>query len=139
MQFSTTAVQFSIHCLKKSDCFLRKSFERPFSTSLILNVLPLMKCSNDLNKCKSVGAKFLSLSLSLYIYIYIYIYMHVSLNSKDKFCLYNLIKILSCFLGFRLEFTDEFTKIVPSAFGPFIGHHQGFLACVKSVVFKNEY
>ena len=50
-----------------------------------------------------------------YIYIYIYIYMcvcvcvcvelgsncsfkHVSLNDKDKFCLYNLLKILSSFL-----------------------------------------
>ena len=28
---------------------------------------------------------------------------------------------------------DEFTKIVPSVFGPFIGHHQGSFACVKSV------
>ena len=27
---------------------------------------------------------------------------------------------------------DEFTKIVPSAFGLFIGHHQGLFACVKS-------
>ena len=27
---------------------------------------------------------------------------------------------------------DEFAKIVPSAFGPFIGHHQGLLACIKS-------
>ena len=30
---------------------------------------------------------------------------------------------------------DESTKIVPSAFGPFIGHYQGLLAGVKSVVF----
>ena len=30
---------------------------------------------------------------------------------------------------------DEFTNIVPSAFGLFIGHHQRVLACVKSVVF----
>ena len=36
-------------------------------------------------------------------------------------------------LGFRLELVDEFTKIVPSAFGPFIGYHQGSLACIKSV------
>ena len=28
---------------------------------------------------------------------------------------------------------DKFTKIVPSAFGSFIGHHQGFLGCIKSV------
>ena len=28
---------------------------------------------------------------------------------------------------------DEFTKIVPSAFGPFIGHPQGILACIKIV------
>ena len=28
---------------------------------------------------------------------------------------------------------DEFTKIVPSAFESFIGHHQGLLACIKSV------
>ena len=28
---------------------------------------------------------------------------------------------------------DEFIKIVPSAFGPFIGHHQRLLACVKNV------
>ena len=27
---------------------------------------------------------------------------------------------------------DEFTKIVSSAFGPFIGHHRGLLACIKS-------
>ena len=27
----------------------------------------------------------------------------------------------------------NFSKIVPSAFGPFIGHHQGLFACVKSV------
>ena len=32
---------------------------------------------------------------------------------------------------------DEFTKIVPSAFGPFIGHHQELLAYVKSVVLKS--
>ena len=36
-------------------------------------------------------------------------------------------------LGFRLELVDESTKIVPDTFGPFIGHHQGLLACVKSV------
>ena len=36
-------------------------------------------------------------------------------------------------LGFRLELVDEFTKIVQSAFGPFISHHQGLTACVKSV------
>ena len=29
---------------------------------------------------------------------------------------------------------DEFTKIIPSAFGPFIGHHQMLLARVKSVL-----
>ena len=28
---------------------------------------------------------------------------------------------------------DEFTNIVPSAFRPFIGYHQGLLACIKSV------
>ena len=37
-------------------------------------------------------------------------------------------------LGFRLELVDEFTKIVLSAFGPFIGHHQELLACIKSVL-----
>ena len=31
---------------------------------------------------------------------------------------------------------DELTKIVPSSFGPFIGHHQGLLECIKSVFFK---
>ena len=31
---------------------------------------------------------------------------------------------------------NEFNKIVPSAFGHFIGLHQGLLACIKSV-FKN--
>ena len=36
-------------------------------------------------------------------------------------------------LGFRLELVDEFTKIVSSAFGSFIGHHQGLLACMKCV------
>ena len=39
-------------------------------------------------------------------------------------------------LGFRLELVDEFTKIVPGAFGTFIGHHQGLLACIKSVFEK---
>ena len=45
----------------------------------------------------------------IYIYIYIYIYIcvcvgssrsfkHVSLNNKDKYCLYNSFKILSSFL-----------------------------------------
>ena len=28
---------------------------------------------------------------------------------------------------------DEFTKIVPGTFRSFIGHHQGLLACIKSV------
>ena len=28
---------------------------------------------------------------------------------------------------------DEFTKIVSSAFEPFIGYHQGLLACIKSI------
>ena len=28
---------------------------------------------------------------------------------------------------------DEFTKIVPSSFGPFLGHHQELFACVMSV------
>ena len=32
---------------------------------------------------------------------------------------------------------DEITKIVPRALGPFIGHHQELLACVKSVL--NEF
>ena len=89
--------------------------------------------------------------LILYIYIYIYIYVcvcvcvcarvvrlsfkHVWLNHKDTFCLHNFIKILNikfpdkC-LGFRLELVDEFTKIVLSAFRPFIGHHQGLFACI---------
>ena len=31
------------------------------------------------------------------IYIYIYIYIYVWLNNKDKFCLYNFIRILSSF------------------------------------------
>ena len=31
---------------------------------------------------------------------------------------------------------DEFTEIVQSAFGPFIGHHQRFFASVKSVFFQ---
>ena len=45
-----------------------------------------------------------NLMMMIYIYIYIYIcvcvyvYMYVSLNNKDKFCLYNLFKILSSFL-----------------------------------------
>ena len=30
-------------------------------------------------------------------------------------------------LGFRLKLEDEFTKIVPSSFGPFIGHNRGCL------------
>ena len=40
-------------------------------------------------------------STLLYIYIYICFikqFNHVSLNNKDKFCLYNLFKILSSFL-----------------------------------------
>ena len=39
-------------------------------------------------------------------------------------------------LGFRLELVDEFIKIVPRAFGPFIGHHQELFECVKSVFKK---
>ena len=34
----------------------------------------------------------------------------------------------------RLELVDEFTKIVLSAFEPFIGHHQGLFASVKIVL-----
>ena len=30
---------------------------------------------------------------------------------------------------------DEFIKIVTSAFGPFIGHHQGLLAWIKRVYY----
>ena len=35
-----------------------------------------------------------------------------------------------CF-DFRLGLADEFTEIVPSAFGPFIGHHQELFVSVK--------
>ena len=38
-------------------------------------------------------------------------------------------------LHFRLELVNEFTKIVPSAFGLFIGHHH-FFSGVKSVLLK---
>ena len=31
-------------------------------------------------------------------------------------------------LSFRLELVDEFPKILPSTFGPFIGNHQRLLA-----------
>ena len=37
-------------------------------------------------------------------------------------------------LSFRSELVDEFHKIVPIAFGPFISHHQGLLACVMLVL-----
>ena len=47
-------------------------------------------------------------------------YIYASLNNKDKFCLYNSI----------FYKVDEFPKIVPSAFGLFIRHHQDLLACV---------
>ena len=30
----------------------------------------------------------------------------------------------------------DFTKIIPTAFVPFLGHYQGLLACVKSVFLK---
>ena len=76
-------------------------------------------------------------SVSSHIYIYIYIYKHVSLNNKDTICLYNSFNILSGFLvsvlGFRFELLDEFPNIVPSAFEPFIGHHQGLLPFVRCV------
>ena len=42
------------------------------------------------------------------------------------------------YLGFRLGLVDEFTKIVTSASGPFIGNHQGLFVCVKSVFFLNS-
>ena len=54
-------------------------------------------------------------------------------------CLYNVIMTLSSFdkcLGFRLEI-DDFTKIVPSVFGPFKDHYQKLLACIK-IVFKRD-
>ena len=38
--------------------------------------------------------------------------------------------------GFRLQLVDEFTEIVSSAFGPFIGHHQELFASVK-IFFKS--
>ena len=37
------------------------------------------------------------------MYLYIYIYMHVWLNSKDPFCLYNLINILYTFPMSNIE------------------------------------
>ena len=44
-----------------------------------------------------------------------------------------------CF-GFTLELIDEFAKIALSAFGTFIGHHQGlFACCVKSVFLKIDF
>ena len=59
-------------------------------------------------------------------------FKHVSLNCKDTFCLYNLIKILLSLLimclDFRLELVGEFIEIGPCALGPFIGHHQELLA-----------
>ena len=33
----------------------------------------------------------------------------------------------------NFELVDEFTKIFTSAFGHFIDHHQGLLACITSV------
>ena len=36
-------------------------------------------------------------------------------------------------LDFMLELVDEFTEIVPSAFGPFISHLQVLLAYIKNV------
>ena len=36
-------------------------------------------------------------------------------------------------IGFRLELEDEFTKIIPSTFELFIGHHQVLFGCVKSI------
>ena len=65
--------------------------------------------------------------------------MHISLNNKDKFRLYNLLKILSSFLISVLvsgwNWSMNFQKIVPSAFRPFIGHHQGLLTCVRCICF----
>ena len=51
-------------------------------------------------------------------------YIYVWLNNKDT-CQYNFIRIFpdKCF-GFRLELVDEFTEIVPRAFGHFISHFQ---------------
>ena len=46
------------------------------------------------------------------------------------------MKTLSNFLisvGFRSELVDEFTKTDLTSFRPFIGHHQGLLACVKNI------
>ena len=62
------------------------------------------------------------------------------LDYKDTFCLCNSIKILSTFLMsyFKLKFVDDFTKIVPSVFGPYICHHQGLFACVKRFL-KNKF
>ena len=62
--------------------------------------------------------------------------MHVGLNDTDILSIlfnYDPFKFPEKCLGFSLELMDEFTKIIPSAFGPFIGHHQGFLSCAKSV------
>ena len=42
-------------------------------------------------------------------------------------------------LSFRLELVDEFPKIVPIAFRPFIGHHQGLLAFVRYVCFLKKF
>ena len=42
-------------------------------------------------------------------------------------------------LSFTLELEYEFPKIVLKAFELFIGHHQVLVACVRCVVFKNEF
>ena len=40
------------------------------------------------------------------------------------------------YFGFRVELVDEFTEIIPGAFGPLIGHHQGLFLSVN-LFFKN--
>ena len=66
--------------------------------------------------------------------------MYVSLNNKDIFCLYNLIKILSNFLISVLvsgwNYWMNLPKIVPSAFGPFIRPSSGVACMCKRVLFS---
>ena len=69
----------------------------------------------------------------MYVNIWLQLYIYVSMCVCVCVCVCNWVfkhnpfKFPDKRLGFRLKLVDEFTKIVPSAFEPFIGNHSLFM------------
>ena len=62
-------------------------------------------------------------------------YMFHQMIKTNFVCVIYHFKFSEKCLSFRWESVDEFPKIVPYIFGPFIGHHQRLLACKVCLYF----